>query len=88
MNEEKVNTLKVSNKLVITCLPCTILPTCSSHLIILLLFHSPKGSWKKSTTYKKLRENWSYCTPNFAKKLHNLSYGVLLIFGLTLLFNI
>ena len=88
MNEEKENILKVSNKLVIICLSCTILPICSSDLIILLLFHSPKGSRKKSTKYMKLRENWSYCTPNFAKKLHNLSYGVLLIVGLTLLFNI
>ena len=31
---------------------------------ILLLFHSPKGSWNKSVKYEKLEKFWSYCTRN------------------------
>ena len=33
---------------------------------ILLLFHSPKGSWNKSAKYEKLGKYWSYCTRNRA----------------------
>ena len=33
---------------------------------ILLLFHSPKGSWSKSAKYEKLGKYWSYCTRNRA----------------------
>ena len=33
---------------------------------ILLLFHSPKGSWNKSAKYEKLGKYWPYCTPNRA----------------------
>ena len=31
---------------------------------ILLLFHSPKGSWNKSAKYEKLGKYWSYCIRN------------------------
>ena len=34
---------------------------------ILLLFHSPKGSWNKSAKYEKIGKYWSYCTQNRAK---------------------
>ena len=33
---------------------------------ILLLFHSPKGSWNKSAKYEKLGKYWPYCTRNRA----------------------
>ena len=33
---------------------------------ILLLFHSPKGSWYKLAKYEKLGKYWSYCTQNRA----------------------
>ena len=33
---------------------------------ILLLFHSPKGSWNKSAKYEKLGKYWPYCTQNRA----------------------
>ena len=33
---------------------------------ILLLFHSPKGSWNKSAKYEKFGKYWPYCTRNRA----------------------
>ena len=46
---------------------------------ILLLFHSPKGSWNKSAKYEKLGKYWPYCTRNRAitnaySKLLNITF--------------
>ena len=46
---------------------------------IFLLFHSPKGSWSKSSKYEKLGKYWPYCTRNRAitnaySKLLNITF--------------
>ena len=69
MTLQRVDSLCDSNNLVMARLTRTVLTNIFLVSHILLLFHSPKGSWNKLTKYEKLGRFWSYCTQRCAIRI-------------------